>query len=62
MKIRKMLNTKYTDDTVINFGKYKGEKLANVPDKWLLWYYGENKAIPSDPLVKYIVDAGLVKV
>jgi len=56
-----MSNTRYTDDTVITFGRYKGEKLANVPDNWLLWYYGENKGTPSDPLVQYIKESGIAK-
>jgi hypothetical protein len=51
---------KYTDDTVMPFGKYKGEPLANVPDKWLIWYYEENKFKKDDPLVEYIFESGLV--
>jgi uncharacterized protein (DUF3820 family) len=60
MKISTHTTAKYTDDTIIPFGKFKGSKLANVPDWWLIWYYGENKFTHSDPLVKYIFDAGLV--
>ena len=37
------------DNTVLKFGKYKDEKLANVPAWWLIWYYEENA-----PLMNYI--------
>lgn len=33
-----------TDDTIMWFGKYKGTKLANVPDEYLLYLYNINKA------------------
>jgi len=33
-----------TDDTIMWFGKYKGTKLANVPDEYLLYLYNSNKA------------------
>lgn len=38
-----------TDESIMQFGKYKGEKLANVPSEYLLWLlengntYGELK-------------------
>jgi len=31
------------DNSIMPFGKHKGEKMANVPDGWLLWFWGENK-------------------
>jgi len=31
-----------TDTSIMQFGKYKGEKLANVPDYWLKEFWGEN--------------------
>lgn len=34
----------FTDRTLMPFGKYKGEMLANVPDSYLLWLYNENRA------------------
>lgn len=33
-----------TDESVITFGKYKGEKLANVPASYLLWLYESDKS------------------
>lgn len=27
------------DNSIIQFGKHKGEKMANVPDSWLLWFW-----------------------
>lgn len=30
-----------TDDSIMPFGKYKGEKMANVPASYLLWIYDE---------------------
>ncbi len=45
---------KMTDDSIITFGKYKGQKLANVPPEYLLWLY-ENGNIYSE-LKAYIAD------
>ena len=45
-----------TDDSIITFGKHKGQKLANVPPEYLLWLYengniyGELKAYIADNL------------
>lgn len=31
------------DDSIFQFGKmHKGKKLANVPDDYLIWFWGEN--------------------
>ena len=32
-----------TDESKMPFGKYAGQKLANVPASYLLWLYNENK-------------------
>ncbi|MFA5152432.1 MAG: DUF3820 family protein [Clostridia bacterium] len=32
-----------TDESLIPFGKYQGEKMANVPPEYLLWLYENNK-------------------
>lgn len=32
-----------TDDSIIPFGKYAGQKLANVPPDYLLWLYENDK-------------------
>lgn len=32
---------KLTDESLIPFGKHKGEKMANVPASYLLWLYDE---------------------
>lgn len=34
---------KLTDESLMPFGKYKGEKMANVPASYLIWLYDENK-------------------
>ena len=31
------------DDSPMPFGKYKGDKMANVPASYLMWLYDENK-------------------
>jgi uncharacterized protein (DUF3820 family) len=33
---------KMNDESIMPFGKYKGEKLANVPAKYLLWLYDQS--------------------
>ncbi len=43
-----------TDDSIITFGKHKGQKLANVPPEYLLWLY-ENGNIYGE-LQAYIAD------
>lgn len=30
-----------TDESLMPFGKHKGEKMANVPASYLLWIYDE---------------------
>ena len=38
---------KFTDESVMTFGKYKGEKMANIPADYLLWLY-ENSKVYGD--------------
>ena len=45
---------KLTDDSLMTFGKYKGEKMANVPAKYLKWLYDEGKC--SRPIKAYIIE------
>ena len=35
---------KFTDDSLMPFGKHKGVKLANVPAQHLLWLYENDRA------------------
>ena len=32
-----------TDETLMPFGKFKGQKMINVPASYLLWLYDNNK-------------------
>jgi len=43
-----------TDESIMPIGKYKGEKMANVPSHYLLWLY-ENGNIYGE-LKQYIKD------
>ena len=47
----------YTDDSLMPFGKYKGQKLANVPDSYLIWLHNNTdfKRLDSG-LMMYIQD------
>lgn len=45
---------KFTDETLMPFGKYKGEKLINVPASYLLWLYDNGKCYGA--LKEYIED------
>ena len=45
---------KYTDETLMPFGKYEGQKLCNVPAEYLI-YLHDNK-IAKDYLKEYIED------
>ena len=31
------------DKSIMPFGEHKGKELANVPDDYLRWFWGENK-------------------
>lgn len=47
----------YSDDTPIFFGKYKGTKLANVPNEYLLYLWdnsNEGKTLYDQKLAAYI--------
>ena len=43
-----------TDNSIMPFGKFKGEKMANVPSEYLLWLFENNKCTPE--VAKYIAD------
>ena len=43
-----------TDESIMPFGKYKGEKMANIPPDYLLWLYENGKCYGE--VHKYIVD------
>lgn len=30
------------DKSIITFGEHKGKEMADVPDTWLIWFWGEN--------------------
>ena len=42
------------DESLMPFGKYKGEKMANVPPDYLIWLYDNNKCYGQ--LKDYIFD------
>ena len=41
------------DDTIMPFGKYKGERLGNVPDHYLRWFAGQDWCDEWPDLVEY---------
>ncbi len=43
-----------TDESIMPFGRHKGEKLASVPPEYLLWLYDEGKCYGE--LRTYIAD------
>lgn len=40
--------TNYTDNTVLNFGKYKGRTVGNVPATYLLYIYDNGYYMPAE--------------
>ena len=42
------------DTDLMPFGKYKGDKMINVPASYLLWLYDNNKCYGT--IKEYIVD------
>ena len=43
-----------TDTSPMPFGKFKGDKMENVPAKYLLWLYNNNKCFGQ--VKDYIID------
>ena len=43
-----------TDNSIMPFGKYKGEKMANVPASYLIWLFENNKCTAE--VAKYIAN------
>jgi uncharacterized protein (DUF3820 family) len=43
-----------TDESIMPFGKHKGEKMANIPPDYLLWLYDNGKCYGE--VRKYIAD------
>lgn len=42
------------DESIMPFGKYKGEKMANIPPDYLIWLYDNGKCY--EEVRKYIAD------
>lgn len=36
-----------TEEDIIDYGKYKGTKLKNIPASYLLWVYDNDRATPE---------------
>lgn len=47
-----MKEEKMNDNSIMPFGKYKGDRLIYVPDNYLIWLYEENKCFGA--LKQYI--------
>lgn len=43
-----------TDDSIMPYGQYKGDKMINVPANYLIWLYDNNKC--SGNVKEYIKD------
>ena len=43
-----------TDNHLMPYGEYKGQKMANVPPEYLIWLYDNDKC--SDEVYDYICD------
>ena len=46
---------KLTDESLMPWGKHKGEKMANVPAKYLLWFHN-NKNLQNGNVKNYILE------
>jgi uncharacterized protein (DUF3820 family) len=45
---------KMTDNSLMPYGKHKGQKMANVPPDYLIWLFENNKCTPE--VAKYIAE------
>ena len=43
-----------TDNSLMPYGKHKGQKMANVPPDYLIWLFENNKCTPE--VAKYIAE------
>jgi uncharacterized protein (DUF3820 family) len=43
-----------TDNSIMPYGKHKGQKMANVPPDYLIWIFENSRCTPE--LAKYIAD------
>jgi hypothetical protein len=51
------MSKKLTDESLMPFGKWKDTKMANVPDQYLRWIFGEKWLKKNHPHVwRYIKD------
>lgn len=50
------MSNEYTDDTIVTFGKYRGERLGDVPGSYLLYLYESQDGIQNPKLLKYVED------
>lgn len=46
----------YTDETLMPWGIYKGNKMANIPADYLIWLYDNNKC---DKYVRSYIEENL---
>jgi uncharacterized protein (DUF3820 family) len=42
------------DNSLMPYGKYKGQKMANIPPDYLIWLFENNKCTPE--VAKYIAE------
>lgn len=45
--------SKLHDDSIMPFGKYKGKRLGEVPDSYLLWFLKQDWCDEWPDLVEY---------
>ena len=45
---------KYTDKTPFPYGRYSGKEMQDVPAKYLMWMYDNNKL--SQPIKEYVYE------
>ena len=43
-----------THDSIMQFGKHKGEKLRDIPANYLLWWFGA-QTTTNTPLAQYVI-------
>lgn len=47
----------YDDDSIMPFGKHRGEKLGDIPDSYFIWLLNEDWVAEKFPSIwKYCID------
>ncbi len=54
-----MENERWTDNTIMPFGKHRNSRLAEVPASYLLWCYKQKDMMKERPGLRAYIEEGM---